>query len=148
MNFNSWSTHRIGNLKANRCIDRDGRESFVGEILPAVSNRLCHGCMTKTAVSQTALQNKNFPPLSHPNPKVICPLIQTSSYVMHDLIYHLGFKIWHVLFGIAGKNTDICDEFQVFSDRAIAPWCLFTHVWYIYHESKAIITNLQTFSSN
>jgi hypothetical protein len=146
MNFNSWSTHRIGNLKANRCIDRDGRESFVGQILPAVSNRLCHGCVTKPAVSQTALQNKNFPPLSHPNPKVICPLIQTSSYVTHDLIYHLGFKIWHVLCGMAGKNADICDEFQVFSDRAIALCYLFTQVWYIYHESIAIIAYFQIFS--
>lgn len=95
-NFNGWSTHRIGNLKANRCIDRDGRESFVVEILPAVSNRLCHGYGTKPAVSQTDLRNKNSPPLSHPNPKVICPLIQTSSSVTHDLIYHLRFKIWHV----------------------------------------------------
>lgn len=141
-NFNGWSTHRIGNLKANRCIDRDGRESFVVEILPAVSNRLCHGYGTKPAVSQTDLRNKNSPPLSHPNPKVICPLIQTSSSVTHDLIYHLRFKIWHVLLGMTRKNTDISAEFWTFSICVSAPWCLFTHIWYIYHKSKTLIRPL------
>lgn len=142
MNFNGWSIHRIGKLKANRCIDRDGRESFVVEILPAVSNRLCHGAGTKPAVSQTDLRNKTSPPLSHPNPKVICPLIQTSSSVTHDLTYHLRFKIWHVLLGMTRKNTDISAEFRSLSFRVTAPWYLFTHIRYIYHKSKPLIRPL------
>lgn len=107
-----------------------------------MSNRLCHGYGTKPAVSQTDLRNKNSPPLSHPNPKVICPLIQTSSSVTHDLICHLRFKIWHVLLGMTRKNTDISAEFWAFSICVSAPWCLFTHIWYIYHKSKTLIRPL------
>lgn len=107
-----------------------------------MSNRLCHGYGTKPAVSQTDPRNKNSPPLSHPNPKVICPLIQTSSSVTHDLIYHLRFKIWHVLLGMTRKNTDISAEFWALSICVSAPWCLFTHIRYIYHKSKTLIRPL------
>lgn len=107
-----------------------------------MSNRLCHGYGTKPAVFQTDPRNKNSPPLSHPNPKVICPLIQTSSSVTHDLIYHLRFKIWHVLLGMTRKNKDISAEFWALSICVSAPWCLFTHIRYIYHKSKTLIRPL------